>query len=169
MLLLTATAETQGLKPGDFCDAIEGELVVMFADCHVRAHQDDLLRCSEGCPPRFFGLNSHERTTTAMVRNVPVSREDYLLALSAYAEQRGSPAPQAMACVLGTQMVSAAVMHAPGTVVGFTAGRLADRAVPRRDWRNVAATASAMARSFAWRRHYDKVIQAADRARSEDR
>jgi len=40
MLLLTATAETQGQNPGDFCDAIEGELVVTFADCHVRAGAD---------------------------------------------------------------------------------------------------------------------------------
>ena len=164
MLLLTATAETQGLKPGDFCDAIEGELVVIFADCHVAAHQDDLFRCREGCPPRFFGLNSHERTTMAMVRDVPFSREDYLLALSAYAEHLGSPAPQSMACYVGTGMVNAAVTRAPGTVLGFTAGKLTERAVPRRNWRNAVATASAMARSFAWRRHYDKTIQAADRA-----
>jgi hypothetical protein len=33
MLLLTATAETQGQLPGDFCDAIEGELLVILADC----------------------------------------------------------------------------------------------------------------------------------------
>jgi len=167
MLLLTATAETQGLKPGDFCDAIEGELVVVFADCHVAAHQDDLLRCREGCPPRFFGLNSHERTTTAMVRDVPVSREDYLLALSAYAEHRGSPAPVSMACYMGTEMVNRAVTWSPGTVLGFTGGKLAERAVPRRNWRNIVATASAMARAFAWRRHYDKAIQAAGREARE--
>lgn len=161
MLLLTATAEAQGLKPGDFCDAIEGELVVLFSDCHVRAHQDDLFRCREGCPPRFFGLNSHERTTIAMVREVPFSRDDYLLALSAYAEHRGSPAPRSMACYVGTEMVNAAVTRAPGTVLGFTGGKLAERAVPRWDWRNVVAITSAMARSFAWRRHYHKVIQAA--------
>jgi hypothetical protein len=52
-----------------------------------------------------FGLSSHERTTTAMARDVPISREDYLLAMSAYAEHRGSPAPESMACVLGTLMV----------------------------------------------------------------
>lgn len=161
MLLLTATAETQGLKPGDFCDTIEGELVVMFADCEVRAHQDGMLRCKEGCPSRFFGLNSHERTTTAMVRDVPFSREDYLLALSAYAEHRGSPAPQSMACFLATQMVSAAVMRRPGTVVDFTDGKLAERAVPVRAWRDFVTTAAAMARAFAWRRYYDKTIEAA--------
>lgn len=88
MLLLTATTETQGQMPGDFCDAVEGELVVAFSDCHVSAHQDDLFRCREGCPARFFGLNSHERTTTARILDVPVTRKDYLLALSAYGEHR---------------------------------------------------------------------------------
>jgi hypothetical protein len=120
MLLLTATAETQGQMPGDFCDAVEGELVVVFSDCHVSAHQDDLFRCREGCPARFFGLNSHECTTTALVRDVPVSREDHLLALSAYAEHRGSPAPGSFGCYVGTRMVSGAVTFLPGTVVGFT-------------------------------------------------
>lgn len=101
MLLLTATAETQSLNPGDFCDTVDGELVVIFADCHVPAHQDDMLRRRKGCPPRFFGLNSLERTTTTMVRDVPMSREDYLLALGAYAERLESLAPQSIACFLG--------------------------------------------------------------------
>ena len=163
MLLLTATAETQGDRPGDFCDAVEGELVVSFADCHVRAHEDDLLRCREGCPPRFFGLSSHERTTTAKVRDMPVSRADYLLAMTAYAEGRGSPAPLSMACVLATQMVSSAVAFLPGTVIGFKAGRLATRAEPPRGWRDFVTGASCMARAFAWRRHFDRTIRAIDR------
>jgi hypothetical protein len=50
MLLLTATAETQGLKPDDSCDTVEGELVVAFAESHVRAHQDDMLGYRQGCP-----------------------------------------------------------------------------------------------------------------------
>ncbi len=163
MLLLTATAETQSLNPGDFCDTVDGELVVIFADCHVPAHQDDMLRRRKGCPPRFFGLNSLERTTTTMVRDVPMSREDYLLALSAYAERLRSLAPQSMACFLGTQMVSVAVTRAHGTVVGFTATKLAERAVPPPGWKNFVTTTVAMARSFAWRRHYDRTIQAAGR------
>lgn len=167
MLLLTATAETQGQRPGDFCDAIEGELVVTFADCHVRAHQDDLLRCREGCPPRFFGLNSHERTTTAMVRDVPVSRADYLLAMTAYAERRGSPAPQSMACVLATQMVSSAVTFLPGTVIGYTEGKLTARAETPRSWRDLMTGAASMARAIAWQRHFDKTIRAIDRAQRQ--
>jgi len=70
-MLLTATTQTQGQIPGDFCEAIEGDLVVTFSDCHVPAHEDDMLRCREGCPPRFFGLSSHERSTTAIVRAGP--------------------------------------------------------------------------------------------------
>jgi len=163
MLLLTATAETQGQRPGDFCDTIEGELVITFADCHVRAHQDDLLRCREGCPPRFFGLSSDERTTTAMVRDVPVSRADYLLAMTAYAERRGSPAPQSMACVLGTLMVRRAVAFLPGTVVGFAEGRLAARAEPQRSWRYLVTGGSYIARAIAWQRHFGKTLRAIDR------
>jgi hypothetical protein len=166
MLLLTATAETQGQKPGDFCDTIEGELVVIFADCHVHAHQDDLLRCREGCPPRFFGLNSHEGTTTALVRDVAVSPEDFLVALSGYAERRGSGAPRATACVLGTRMVNCAVVFLPGTVVGFTEGKLTARTSSRHGWRDVVTAASCMVRAFAWRRYYDEAIRAIERAES---
>jgi hypothetical protein len=160
MLLLTATAETQGQQPGDFCDAIEGELVVAFADCQVRAHADDLLRCREGCPARFFGLNSHERTTRAMVRDVPVSREDYLLALSGYAERRGAPSPESFACYMGTKMVSTAVQFVPGTIVGFTGHKLRARAEPRLAWRNTVIMVSCMAEAFTWRRYYDRTIRA---------
>jgi hypothetical protein len=164
MLLLTATAETQGQMPGDFCDAIEGELVVSFADCHVPAHEDDLNRCTEGCPPRFFGLNSHERTTTAMVHDVRISRDDYLLALSAYGEHRGSSAPVSMACYLATVTLNTAVTFLPGTVLGFADGKLTSRRRARGSWRSLVTGVSCMARSFAWCRHYDKTIRAIDEA-----
>jgi hypothetical protein len=167
MLLFTATAETMGQMPGDFCDAVEGELVVTFSDCHVPAHEDDLFRCREGCPARFFGLNSHERTSAAQVRDVPISREDYLVALSAYAEHRGSRAPDAFACYKGTQMVSGAVTFLPGTVVGFKAGKLTVRREPPLGLRGAALTASCVVRAFAWRRHYDKTINEIDRAHGQ--
>ncbi|MGO9298419.1 MAG: hypothetical protein ACLP52_31855 [Streptosporangiaceae bacterium] len=167
MLLLTVTAETQGQMRGDFCDAIEGELVVVFADCHVSAHEDDLGRCREGCPPRFFGLNSHQASTTALIRDVQISREDYLLALSAYAEHRGSPAPDSLACVLGTRMVDRAVVFLPGTVVGFAEGKLTARSEPRHSWRDLMTGAACIAKSFAWRRYYDKTIRAIDRAQGQ--
>jgi hypothetical protein len=167
MLLLTATAETQGEKPGDFCGTIEGELVVVFADCQVCAHEDDLGRCREGCRQQFFGLSSHERTTTAKVRDVPVSRADYLLAISAYAERRGSRAPESMACVLATQMVSSAVTFLPGTVVGYIDGKLTARAETQRSWRDLLTGAACMARAFAWQRHFDKTIRAIDRAQRQ--
>jgi hypothetical protein len=163
MLLLTATSETQGERPGDFCDAIEGELVVTWADCHVRAHEDELGRCCEGCPARFFGLNSGERTTTAMARDVPISRQDYFLAMGAYAQHRGSRAPESLACVLGMRMVDRAVLLLPGTVVGFAGGRLTTRTEPQHGWRDFVTGASCFAGAFAWRRHYGKTIRTIDR------
>jgi hypothetical protein len=75
-----------------------------------------------------------------------------------------------MACVLGTALVTNAVMFLPGTVVDFADGKPAARAAPRRDWRDwrdVATGASSVARSFAWRRHFDKTIRAIDRARGQ--
>ena len=88
MLLLTATRETQGQRLGDFCDAVEGELVLAFADCHVAAHIDRMLRCREGCPARYFGLNSHQASTTAKVRDVAISWADYVEAIAGV---RGGP------------------------------------------------------------------------------
>jgi hypothetical protein len=167
MLLLTATAETQGQMPGDFCDATGGELVVAFAHCHIPAHEDDLMRCREGCPPRFFGLNSHERTTTAMVRDVGISREDYLLAPSAYGEHRGSRSPVSLACYLGTVTLKRAVAFLPGTALGFADGKLTARREPPGSWRDLVTAASCMARSFAWRRHYDKTMRAIDQAQED--
>lgn len=164
MLLLTATAETQGQMPGDVCDAVEGELVVAFADCHIRAHEDHLMRCKEGCPPRFFGLSTNERTTTAMVRDVGISRDDYLLAMTGYAESRGSRSPVSLACVLATRSLDRAVTFLPGTVLSFAAGKLSARREADSTWRDLVTGASCMARSFAWRCHFDRTIRALHQA-----
>ena len=69
-----------------------------------------------------------------------------------------------MACVMGTRMVSSAVVFLPGTVVGFTEGKLTARSSPRHGWRDVVTGASCMARAFAWRRYFDKAIGAIERA-----
>jgi hypothetical protein len=58
--VLTATHLTQGQRPGDFCYAVEGELVRLPSlEC------DDAARC--GCQRAFEGLSSHRATTTARV------------------------------------------------------------------------------------------------------
>lgn len=160
MLLLTATTETQGEMPGDFCGAIEGELVVVFADCEVPAHHGaNGLHCTEGCPSRFYGLNSHQRSTTAMVRQVRISREDYLLAMEGYAQARGSDAPRSWGCALAEIMVSYSITLASGTVTGFREGKLAVRRQPRFTWATARGMLSASVLAFTWRRYYGRTIE----------
>jgi hypothetical protein len=78
--LLTATHETQGTWPGDFCHAIEGELVVLGWSCGCdRGGVDDC-----GCGRAFTGTNSLRATTSAMVRDLDLTVEDVHLAVEAH-------------------------------------------------------------------------------------
>jgi hypothetical protein len=76
-------------------------------------------------------------------------------------------APESMACVLGTQIVRSAVAFRPGTVVGFTDGRLAARAKPQRSWRDLVTGGSCMARSIAWQLQFGNTIRALARAQRQ--
>jgi len=77
MKLLTATREGQGVRDGDFCDALEGELVTMgwATDQH-----DPLGGSGRGLA--FSGLSSRRATTTALVRDLDLSYEDVELAVA---------------------------------------------------------------------------------------
>ena len=75
MKLLTATQERQGDRDGDFCHAVEGELVIVGEVSAV--DQDDGERV-------FCGLRSRRATTTAVVRDLDLSREDLELAVAGW-------------------------------------------------------------------------------------
>jgi len=168
MLLLTATRETQGQRPGDFCEAIEGELVVVFSDCHVAAHEDRF-RCKEGCPARFFGLNSHQPTTTAKIRPTEISPADYATAIAGYAESRGSPAAETAGYVLADFTVGRAAALLPGTVIGLADGRQYVRASPKPTPGGAAAAAGHFIRVFTWRHHYaERLREIARGVRAKD-
>jgi hypothetical protein len=77
--LLTATQERQGERPGDFCYAIEGE-VVMLGEVCATDQNDPLGGC--GCGRAFSGLRSQRATTTALVRDLELSREDLEFAVA---------------------------------------------------------------------------------------
>jgi hypothetical protein len=81
MKLLTATHQGQGDRPGDFCHATEGELVLVGLVC-ARDRADPDGGC--GCGRAFSGLSSHRATTTALVREVPLSVDDVRLAVGGY-------------------------------------------------------------------------------------
>ncbi|QTE29764.1 DUF7715 family protein [Pengzhenrongella sicca] len=81
MLLLTVTTETQGRRSTDSCSAIDGELVFLAqtSDC-------DQYEPTSPWPRSFQGLSSTELTTTAVVRDVPLTDADVRLAVRGYLE-----------------------------------------------------------------------------------
>jgi hypothetical protein len=79
MKLLTATRERQGERDGDFCFAVEGELVILGDVC-ATDQGNPLGGC--GCGRAFSGLRSDRATTTALVRDLDLTREDLELAVA---------------------------------------------------------------------------------------
>jgi hypothetical protein len=66
MLVLTATARTQGQRHSDFTWCTEGEVVILPQPCDRDRDGDPDEGC--GCGRAFVGLHSRKGTTTAMVR-----------------------------------------------------------------------------------------------------
>ncbi len=88
MKVLVATNDTQGQRSNDFCYCIEGELVTVGLVCAADERDPD---GGCGCGRAFAGLNSHKATTTAKVKEVELSAEDYVEALRSSLEQQGWP------------------------------------------------------------------------------
>ena len=86
MKVLTATRETQGARDNDFDFSIEGELVWIGWVC-ARDRRDPDGGC--GCGRAFSGLSSHRATTTAVVRDLDLSRQDLSTAYRGYLESAG--------------------------------------------------------------------------------
>jgi hypothetical protein len=87
MKLLTATRERQGEQDGDFCFAIEGELVLPGFVC-ATDEADPEGGC--GCGRAFSGMSSMRATTTALVRDLDVSVDDVRLAVEGYYVSAGT-------------------------------------------------------------------------------
>lgn len=88
MRVLVATAETQGQRGNDFSYCIEGELVTVGLVCATDRRNAD---GGCGCGRAFSGLNSHRATTTAKVKDVDLTEEDYVEALRSSLSQQGWP------------------------------------------------------------------------------
>src|SRR3979411_381741 len=88
MKVLVATAETQGLRPNDFDFCVEGELVTVGLVCAPDRRDPD---GGCGCGRAFAGLNSHRATTTAKVKEIELSEDDYVEALRSSLTQQGCP------------------------------------------------------------------------------
>ncbi|EIV95261.1 hypothetical protein [Frankia sp. QA3] len=92
MKILTATATTQGRRPGDFNYCIEGELVWIGLVCATDRGDPD---GGCGCGRAFGGMSSHRATTTAMIRDVATDRRRYTDALRASLEAQRWPTASA--------------------------------------------------------------------------
>lgn len=68
MKVFVATSATQGTRPTDFDDCVEGELVWMLDPCPESQRNPD---GACGCGRSFSGMNSHGSTTTSLVRDIP--------------------------------------------------------------------------------------------------
>lgn len=90
MKILTATAISQGARENDFNWAVEGELVLIQEPCATDKRNPD---GGCGCGRAFAGTSSHRATTTAQVRDLPLSRADLAKAYGGYLDSAGYGRP----------------------------------------------------------------------------
>ena len=88
MRILVATGLTQGVKHNDYHHCVEGELVWIQEPCS-RDKDDPNGPC--GCGRGFAGAASHRATTTAMVVESEMSREEMVLAFRTSLRDGGWP------------------------------------------------------------------------------
>jgi hypothetical protein len=131
MKLLTATREREGEQDGDFCFAIEGELVLPGFVC-ATDEADPEGGC--GCGRAFSGMSSMRATTTALVRDLDVSVDDLRLAVEGYYVAAGM-GPDVIGTEEFAEVVSATVDDmvdiAPSLPCGAVVGRRVDNLVWR--------------------------------------
>lgn len=115
MHVLVATRRTQGMDPGDYSGAMDGELVLLST---VERELGAL--AFDARQRHFVGLESHERTTTAEVIDLDVTADVIIgfvrEALSRH-NSRKADALAAGAHRLGTEMLELASHFAVGAVV----------------------------------------------------
>lgn len=75
MKAFVATTLTQGTRTGDFGYGVEGELVAVGVTC--RKDSADPARGECGCGRSFAGLSSQRATTTATVKDIPLTASEY--------------------------------------------------------------------------------------------
>jgi hypothetical protein len=133
MKLLTATRERQGERDGDFCFAVEGELVLLGYVCATDQADPD---GGCGCGRAFSGMSSMRATTTALVRDLDVSLDDVRLAVGGYYVSAGM-GPDVIGAAEFDEVVSATledlaeIAHVPvGAVVGRRLDNLTWRSEP---------------------------------------
>jgi hypothetical protein len=130
MKILTATARTQGQRPGDFNWCTEGELVTPRAPICDR----DMLEGPDGdcgCGRSFGGLRSHKSGTTAMVRDLGIGLEDVAFIARKAGTETGmlalSPNPDGDVADEAAAIARAAEPYPVGTVLEIRMGEISVR------------------------------------------
>ncbi|WP_116452045.1 DUF7715 family protein [Blastococcus litoris] len=131
MKLLTATHDTQGAREGDFCFAIEGELVLLGYVCPEDEADPD---GGCGCGRAFSGMSSMRATTTALVRDLDVSPDDVRMAVEGYHVSAGI-GPDVIG---GTefQEVVAATLEDLAQIAQLPVGAVVGRRLDHLTWRS---------------------------------
>jgi hypothetical protein len=118
MLVLVATAQTQGQRTSDFCRAVEGELVRWAAECHQEPADGPC-----GCRRSLVGLDSAGVTTTVKVIDRPGLELADLRALLAAAMARdgeirpGDCAGEVWVATMAEDLAAAAASFPPQAVL----------------------------------------------------
>lgn len=112
MKILVATGLTQGTNPSDYHYCVEGELVWIQEPCD-RDLRDPDGGC--GCGRGFAGAASHRATTTAMVVESELTREELVLAYRTSLGDGGWPVAWAEDVTEDILQITAQLR--PGTIV----------------------------------------------------
>lgn len=124
--VLVATRLTQGQRPNDFSFTQDGELVYLGVICDSDRKDPDS-HC--GCSRSFSGVTTRMGTTTAVVAEVAMTRQQYLDTLRTCYEATG------MLALIGKQevtyranrLLTEAEARPVGTVVEYRHYEIADR------------------------------------------
>ena len=132
MKLLTATRERQGERDGDFCFAVEGELVLLGYVCATDQADPD---GGCGCGRAFSGMSSMRATTTALVRNLDLSVDDVRLAVEGYYVAAGM-GPDLLSRQEFAELVAATVDDMVDVASGLPDGAVVGRRLDDLIWRS---------------------------------
>jgi hypothetical protein len=132
MKLLTATRERQGERDGDFCHAIEGELVLLGLVC-ADDERDPDGGC--GCGRAFSGMSSMRATTTALVRDLDVSFDDVKLAVEGYYVSSGF-GPDVIGGAAFADLVAETVVYMADVAERLPVGAVVGRRLDELIWRS---------------------------------
>ena len=134
MKLLTATLTGQGKRSGDFCHAVEGELVLLGLVCaDDETDPDGAGAC--GCGRAFSGMSSMRATTTALVRDLDVSVADVKLAVEGYYVSYGV-GPAVIGGAAFADLVAETVVSMEDAAAWLPVGAVVGRRLDELIWRS---------------------------------